>query len=219
MYLQGDTNHYVLRQEEYLLELSRYIHLNPVSVGLSEKPEGYRWSSYATQGWEIKENCGFEGCYPLVDYLKGEDISIRFDLFNTVHDAKGEHFSIRLTFDAPIDKICTYNPTNTILIYKRKRISPYRYVTHGTTKIDSNENRIIPFERYSTKIPRYESNSLLVLLFFSVENIPPNETFSLKIMILCVMEEKLFHLLLISKKDCGTDKYLVYNKGIQTDAE
>lgn len=35
-----------VEKEGYLLELSRYIHLNPVRAGLAEKPEGYSWSSY-----------------------------------------------------------------------------------------------------------------------------------------------------------------------------
>lgn len=29
-----------------LLDVSRYIHLNPVKAGIVEKPESYRWSSY-----------------------------------------------------------------------------------------------------------------------------------------------------------------------------
>ena len=32
-------------QENYLLHLSRYIHLNPVRAGLAEDPRKYRWSS------------------------------------------------------------------------------------------------------------------------------------------------------------------------------
>lgn len=35
-----------VEKEEYLLELSRYIHLNPVRAGIARKPEEYRWSSY-----------------------------------------------------------------------------------------------------------------------------------------------------------------------------
>ena len=31
---------------EYALELSRYIHLNPVKAGMVDKPEQYKWSSY-----------------------------------------------------------------------------------------------------------------------------------------------------------------------------
>ncbi len=33
-------------RESYLLELSRYIHLNPVKAGIVKRPEEYRWSSY-----------------------------------------------------------------------------------------------------------------------------------------------------------------------------
>ena len=35
-----------VEKESYLLELSRYIHLNPVKAGLAIKPEEYHWSSY-----------------------------------------------------------------------------------------------------------------------------------------------------------------------------
>jgi hypothetical protein len=33
-------------KENYLLELGRYIHLNPVRAKIVKRPEGYRWSSY-----------------------------------------------------------------------------------------------------------------------------------------------------------------------------
>lgn len=35
-----------VEKEGYLLELSRYIHLNPLRAGLAENAEGYKWSSY-----------------------------------------------------------------------------------------------------------------------------------------------------------------------------
>lgn len=35
-----------VEKEGYLLELSRYIHLNPVRAGIAKKPEEYQWSSY-----------------------------------------------------------------------------------------------------------------------------------------------------------------------------
>ena len=35
-------------KDNYLLELSRYIHLNPVRAGIVEKPEDYQYSSYKT---------------------------------------------------------------------------------------------------------------------------------------------------------------------------
>jgi len=36
----------LIDSEEYLLKVSKYIHNNPVKVGISERPEDYRWSSY-----------------------------------------------------------------------------------------------------------------------------------------------------------------------------
>jgi putative transposase len=34
--------------DQYALELSRYLHLNPVRAGMVEAPEDYRWSSYSS---------------------------------------------------------------------------------------------------------------------------------------------------------------------------
>ncbi len=36
----------MVEKDEYLLMLSRYIHLNPVKAGIVNKPEEYEWSSY-----------------------------------------------------------------------------------------------------------------------------------------------------------------------------
>ncbi len=43
---QGRYRSFVVEKDPYLLELSRYIHLNPVRAGMVKKPEAYRWSSY-----------------------------------------------------------------------------------------------------------------------------------------------------------------------------
>jgi len=43
---QGRYKSKVIETDSYLLELSRYIHLNPVKAGLVQRPESYRWSSY-----------------------------------------------------------------------------------------------------------------------------------------------------------------------------
>lgn len=37
---------FVVDKDNYLLQVSRYIHLNPVEAGIVEKPQEYRWSSY-----------------------------------------------------------------------------------------------------------------------------------------------------------------------------
>ncbi len=44
--LQGRPKALLVDKDAYGLELSRYIHLNPVKVRVAERPEGYRWSSW-----------------------------------------------------------------------------------------------------------------------------------------------------------------------------
>jgi len=43
---QGRYNAILVEKETYLLELVRYISLNPVRAGMFERPERWRWSSY-----------------------------------------------------------------------------------------------------------------------------------------------------------------------------
>ncbi len=43
---QGRYKAVLVEKDEYLLELSRYIHLNPVRAGIVRIPEQYQWSSY-----------------------------------------------------------------------------------------------------------------------------------------------------------------------------
>jgi putative transposase len=44
---QGRYKAILVEADEYAMELSRYIHLNPVRAGLVDSPAQYRWSSYA----------------------------------------------------------------------------------------------------------------------------------------------------------------------------
>ncbi len=51
--LQGRFKSFLVDRHGYLLELSRYIVLNPVKTGFVKRPEDWRWSSYrATIGLE-----------------------------------------------------------------------------------------------------------------------------------------------------------------------
>ena len=43
---QGRFNDIIVEKDSYLLELSRYVHLNPVRAGYVRRPEEYKWSSY-----------------------------------------------------------------------------------------------------------------------------------------------------------------------------
>ena len=44
---QGRYKAQLVEEEGYYLEVSRYLHLNPVRAGCVERPQQYRWSSYA----------------------------------------------------------------------------------------------------------------------------------------------------------------------------
>ena len=43
---QGRYKSFIVDKDGYLLELGRYIHLNPVRAGVAKSPEDFRWSSY-----------------------------------------------------------------------------------------------------------------------------------------------------------------------------
>jgi len=43
---QGRFHGVLIDKDNYLLEVTRYVHLNPVRAGLVEYPEEYKWSSY-----------------------------------------------------------------------------------------------------------------------------------------------------------------------------
>lgn len=43
---QGRYKSIIVDRESYLLELCRYVVLNPVRAGIVEQPRGWRWSSY-----------------------------------------------------------------------------------------------------------------------------------------------------------------------------
>lgn len=45
----------LIENDRYMLEVSRYVHLNPVRANMVEKPEEYKWSSYSIFIGEIPE--------------------------------------------------------------------------------------------------------------------------------------------------------------------
>jgi len=55
----------LVQEELYLLEIYRYIELNPVRAGMIADPGDYRWSSYQANGLERN----FDLCTPHPVYL------------------------------------------------------------------------------------------------------------------------------------------------------
>ncbi len=59
---EGEFKNILISNEEQLLHLTRYIHLNPVTAGLVEKPQDWEFSSYREYLNEIKDEriCDFK---------------------------------------------------------------------------------------------------------------------------------------------------------------
>ena len=71
---QGRFKAILVQKENYLLELCRYVVLNPVRAGVVAKPEAWRWSSYRTTAGLRKE----------LDYLTTDWILGLFNSKSTV---------------------------------------------------------------------------------------------------------------------------------------
>lgn len=56
---QGRFHSVLVESDSQALELSRYLHLNPVRAGMAERPELYRWSSYRAYVGRVQD--------PLID--------------------------------------------------------------------------------------------------------------------------------------------------------
>ncbi len=65
---QGRYKAILVEFDEYAMELTRYIHLNPVRAGMAALPEQYRWSSYRS----------YIGLSPSPDWLRMESVLAHF---------------------------------------------------------------------------------------------------------------------------------------------
>ena len=52
---QGRYKSELIQDDKYMLEVSRYVHLNPVRAKMVSKPEDYKWSSYTMYIGEEEE--------------------------------------------------------------------------------------------------------------------------------------------------------------------
>lgn len=66
---QGRYHAILVDRDSYLLELARYLALNPVRAGLIEAPESWRWSSYRSTA----------GLDPAPDWLTVRDVLSQFE--------------------------------------------------------------------------------------------------------------------------------------------
>lgn len=77
---QGRYKAILVEADSYALELSRYIHLNPLRVGSVEKPEDYEWSSYRYYIGLAKAQSWLKTGFVL-DVFGGKDAEIKYREF------------------------------------------------------------------------------------------------------------------------------------------
>lgn len=61
----------LIENDSYMLEVSRYVHLNPVKANMVQKPEEYKWSSYSIYIGEKEEE--FIDSHKILCYFKEEN--------------------------------------------------------------------------------------------------------------------------------------------------
>ena len=90
--LQGRYKAILVDADEYATELSRYLHLNPVRVGIVKEPEEYRWSScrYYTGGTSAPAWLRTDF---ILGYFGKKEDSARKKYRQFVHDLIGREYS------------------------------------------------------------------------------------------------------------------------------
>jgi hypothetical protein len=73
--LQGRFKSILVERDSYLLELARYIVLNPVRAGLASAPGRWRWSSYRATAGEQPAPCWLSVNWILEQFGNGEAIA------------------------------------------------------------------------------------------------------------------------------------------------
>ncbi len=75
--LQGRYKAFIIDKESYLLELGRYIHLNPVRAGIVIRPEDYRWSSYRQYIYRNNKEAITDTADTLYSFSKKQAIAVK----------------------------------------------------------------------------------------------------------------------------------------------
>lgn len=68
---QGRYGSELVVEDSYVLETSRYIHLNPVRAKMVEKPDSYKWSIYSM--YIVKEKEIFICSNRILSYFKAKN--------------------------------------------------------------------------------------------------------------------------------------------------
>jgi putative transposase len=138
--LQGRYKAILVDADEYLVELSRYIHLNPVRVGIVERPEQYQWSSYLNYTGHIKPPAWLRTGFILGCFAKqADDARNKYRTF--VEDRLGKEY------ESPLMKSIGTSILGSIAFVEEI----------STTYIQGKEDRNIPALRQISSRPSLEA--------------------------------------------------------------
>jgi len=65
----------------YKLISISFICIVSICFGCAPRQKEYRAYIDRSHDWQMIESCGYEGCYPMVDVLTGNDMRLRFDFY------------------------------------------------------------------------------------------------------------------------------------------
>lgn len=83
------------------------------------RPEAVSVASIApSTEWRLEPNCGYEGCYPLVDFLVSEDLKVRVEPRNS---KKEGICTVAVTFITPETAKYTFAPSDSRLNFQNGR--------------------------------------------------------------------------------------------------
>ena len=74
---QGRYKSFIVDKENYLVELSRYIHLNPVRAGIVNRPQEYLWSSYRDYIHKGEKDAITDMDDTLILFSKRRDVAVK----------------------------------------------------------------------------------------------------------------------------------------------
>ena len=144
-----------------------------ISFGCRELHEASRPTTAENPEWKLIEDCGYENCYPLVDYLVGKDIKIRIDPFN---EPVVDYFRIPLIFIPNNKNVFTFNPSMTTVTFKNGN----KVNAKGFFRITGGLNYLRSAPSLQGSIP-LDKNEVSVNLFFDVPQPSMDEEFILTI--------------------------------------
>ena len=94
---EGRYKSCLVQPERYLLEVSRYIELNPVRMELAGKPNEYEWSSYQINAFGKPSAL----CRPHAEYLKlGESKEERIEKYRVMSERSPDDYLLKVIRDS-----------------------------------------------------------------------------------------------------------------------